>query len=163
VCLSGRPAVDGNGVSVLDTWADALEAPSAATLSPLLDQTAGWPADVALILLNVVIGLSWVRTRSRRMTLDEALRQLEAAADGSGVRPGLSVVIEERECVICLSEPRDTRFGCGHCVSCATCASLLQAQGGRAGVCPVCRVPIRRIADRGSHLASAPTFVEQRI
>ena len=94
------------------------------------------------------------------MALDEALQQFEAAADSSGVRPGLSVVVEERECVICLSEPRDTRFGCGHCVACASCASMLQAQGARAGVCPVCRVPIRRIADRGSHLASAPTFVD---
>ena len=158
MCLSGRPAVDGDSVSVFDAWADVLEAPSAETLAPLLDEAAGWPADVALALVHVVIGLSWRRTRSRRMALNEALQQFEAAADSSGVRPGLNVVVEERECVICLSEPRDTRFGCGHSVCCGSCASRLRAQGARVGVCPVCRLPIHRIADRGSHLALAPTF-----
>ena len=76
------------------------------------------------------------------------------------MRPGVSVVNEERECVVCLVAPRDTRFGCGHSVCCAHCAAALQAQGARMAVCPVCRVRIRTVAERGAHLAQAPTFVE---
>ena len=151
MCLGGRPAV-----GLLDVWADALEEPSRETVAPRLDRAAAWPDDVAVALTRVVIGLSWQRTRGRRMTIDTALRALEAAADDGGVRPGVSVVEDERECVVCLVEPRGARFTCGHCVCCAGCASILQTRGGR---CPVCRNPIRGLSDQGDHLANALTFV----
>ena len=156
MCLSGRAAV-----GLLDVCADALEEPRAESLAPVLDRDADWPADTALALTRVVIGLSWRRTRSRRMPIDEAPRLLEAAADGGGVRPGMSVAEEARECVVCLVEPRATRFLCGHSVCCATCAAVLQAQGAR-GLCPVCRTRIRGLAEEGSRLAHAATFVELR-
>ncbi|KAL1507497.1 hypothetical protein AB1Y20_008333 [Prymnesium parvum] len=150
MCLKPRSAV-----GLLDACVDALEDPTQEKVAAVVDPT--WPADVALALMRVVIGLSWRRTRSRRMPIADAVRALEAVADNHDVRPGVSVVDEARECVVCLMEPRAVRFGCGHCACCTTCAGLLQAQRMS---CPVCRLPIRRFMEEGSHLALQPTFVE---
>ena len=157
MCLSGRSAV-----GLLEHCADALEDPTPAAVAAVVGADAGagaWPPAVAVALTRVVIGLSWRRLRSRRMGVGEALRLLEAAADEGGVRPGVALASAERECVVCLSEPRAARFGCGHCCCCASCAAVLQA---RRNPCPVCRVPIRAVTERGDALATAPTFVQPR-
>jgi hypothetical protein len=63
----------------------------------------------------------------------------------------------ERECVVCLSEPRQTRFGCGHSVVCAGCFETLLREGGR---CPICREPARRgQVQWGAQIALQETFV----
>ena len=155
MCLTGRSAV-----GLLDHCADALENPTAEAIATILSSDAGaWPTGVAAAMTRVVIGLSWQRVRSRRMGVEEALRLLEAAADEGGVRAGVAVASAERECVICMSVPRAARFGCGHCCCCENCAAILQA---RSNGCPVCRVPIRAVTERGGALADAPTFVQPR-
>eukprot|EP00966_Prymnesium_polylepis_P261760 6046555-Prymnesium_polylepis.2 len=87
MCLTARPAV-----GLLEACADALEDPSPETTAAMYDTSAAWPPDVAVALTRIVIGLSWGRTRSRRMTVPNALTALEQAGDFGGVRPGLSVV-----------------------------------------------------------------------
>jgi len=87
VCLTARPAV-----GLLEACADALEEPTPEIIATTYDTSAAWPPDVAVALTRVVIGLSWARTRARRMTVANALTALEQAADLGGVRPGLSVV-----------------------------------------------------------------------
>ena len=63
----------------------------------------------------------------------------------------------ERECVVCLSEPRQTRFGCGHSVVCTGCFETLL---GRESCCPTCREPVRRDQVQwGSQIALQETFV----
>jgi hypothetical protein len=149
-CLAGAPAP-----GLLDACAEALEEPSEAAAAAAFE---GWPARVALAVVRVVVGLSWRRVRRRRMPLAEALAALEAAADEGDVRPGVTVSEAARECVVCLSAERATRFGCGHAACCAECAAILRARGEP---CPVCRARVAAIADRGAHVAHEPTFVRR--
>ncbi|KAI3909492.1 hypothetical protein MKX01_029308 [Papaver californicum] len=47
-----------------------------------------------------------------------------------------------KECVICLSEPRDTTvLPCRHMCMCTGCAKVLRFQTNR---CPICRQPVER-------------------
>ena len=64
---------------------------------------------------------------------------------------------EPRECVVCLSEPRATRFApCGHATCCMDCAhSLLHSRQP----CPTCRAPVHTIAECGSHIGTQDTFL----
>ncbi|XP_010543395.1 PREDICTED: probable E3 ubiquitin-protein ligase LOG2 [Tarenaya hassleriana] len=60
----------------------------------------------------------------------------EDAADGND--PG-------KECVICLSEPRDTTvLPCRHMCMCSGCAKVLRFQTNR---CPICRQPVERLLE----------------
>ncbi|KAK8966592.1 putative E3 ubiquitin-protein ligase LOG2 [Platanthera guangdongensis] len=50
-----------------------------------------------------------------------------------------------KECVICLSEPRDTTvLPCRHMCMCSGCAKFLQYQTNR---CPICRQPVERLLE----------------
>ncbi|KAK9078630.1 hypothetical protein SSX86_002687 [Deinandra increscens subsp. villosa] len=60
------------------------------------------------------------------------------AADFDGNDPG-------KECVICLSEPRDTTvLPCRHMCMCSGCAKVLRFQTNR---CPICRQPVERLLE----------------
>ncbi|XP_042402089.1 probable E3 ubiquitin-protein ligase LUL2 [Zingiber officinale] len=50
-----------------------------------------------------------------------------------------------KECVICLSEPRDTTvLPCRHMCMCSECAKILRFQTNR---CPICRQPVERLLE----------------
>ncbi|PON41407.1 ABA insensitive ring protein [Parasponia andersonii] len=50
-----------------------------------------------------------------------------------------------KECVICLSEPRDTTvLPCRHMCMCSGCAKVLRFQTDR---CPICRQPVERLLE----------------
>lgn len=50
-----------------------------------------------------------------------------------------------KECVICLSEPRDTTvLPCRHMCMCGECAKVLRFQTNR---CPICRQPVERLLE----------------
>ncbi|KAL5565657.1 hypothetical protein UlMin_028821 [Ulmus minor] len=50
-----------------------------------------------------------------------------------------------KECVICLSEPRDTTvLPCRHMCMCSSCAKILKCQTDR---CPICRQPVDRLLE----------------
>ncbi|WOL08083.1 putative E3 ubiquitin-protein ligase LUL2 isoform X1 [Canna indica] len=58
--------------------------------------------------------------------------------DTNGNDPG-------KECVICLSEPRDTTvLPCRHMCMCSECAKVLRFQTNR---CPICRQPVERLLE----------------
>lgn len=58
--------------------------------------------------------------------------------DGDANDPG-------KECVICLSEPRDTTvLPCRHMCMCSECAKVLRYQTTR---CPICRQPVERLLE----------------
>uniref|UniRef100_A0A6V7QUL6 RING-type E3 ubiquitin transferase n=1 Tax=Ananas comosus var. bracteatus TaxID=296719 RepID=A0A6V7QUL6_ANACO len=58
--------------------------------------------------------------------------------DNDGNDPG-------KECVICLSEPRDTTvLPCRHMCMCSECAKVLRFQTNR---CPICRQPVERLLE----------------
>lgn len=50
-----------------------------------------------------------------------------------------------KECVVCLSEPRDTTvLPCRHMCLCRECAQLLRFQTNK---CPICRQPVERLLE----------------
>ncbi|CAK9214129.1 unnamed protein product [Sphagnum troendelagicum] len=50
-----------------------------------------------------------------------------------------------KECVICMSEPRDTTvLPCRHMCMCSDCAKVLRYQTNR---CPICRTPVERLLE----------------
>nr|VDD61850.1 unnamed protein product [Brassica oleracea] len=50
-----------------------------------------------------------------------------------------------KECVICLTEPRDTTvLPCRHMCMCSGCAKLLRFQ---TNLCPICRQPVNRLLE----------------
>ncbi|KAF8086268.1 hypothetical protein N665_0630s0018 [Sinapis alba] len=54
-----------------------------------------------------------------------------------------------KECVICLSEPRDTTvLPCRHMCMCSGCAKVLRFQTNR---CPICRQPVERLLEIQVH------------
>ena len=58
---------------------------------------------------------------------------------------------EARMCLVCMNEPRATRFGpCRHASCCVSCANTLMQAGHR---CPICREAITTIIERGAHIA----------
>ncbi|CAN7128416.1 unnamed protein product [Brassica rapa subsp. narinosa] len=63
-------------------------------------------------------------------------------ADGSG---GEDETESGKECVICLTEPRDTTvLPCRHMCMCSGCAKLLRFQ---TNLCPICRQPVNRLLE----------------
>eukprot|EP01018_Ginkgo_biloba_P027068 Gb_39665 [translate_table: standard] len=61
-----------------------------------------------------------------------------AGTDFDGNDPG-------KECVICMSEPRDTTvLPCRHMCMCSECAKVLRFQTNR---CPICRRPVERLME----------------
>ncbi|CAH8371132.1 unnamed protein product [Eruca vesicaria subsp. sativa] len=58
---------------------------------------------------------------------------------------GETVDIDAKECVVCLSEPRDTIvLPCRHMCMCSECAKALRFQKNE---CPVCRQPAERLVE----------------
>uniref|UniRef100_A0A2P2IZ71 RING-type E3 ubiquitin transferase n=2 Tax=Rhizophora mucronata TaxID=61149 RepID=A0A2P2IZ71_RHIMU len=64
---------------------------------------------------------------------------------GNSVGPESSGNDLGKECVICMSEPRDTTvLPCRHMCMCSECAKLLQFRTKR---CPICRQPVERLLE----------------
>ncbi|XP_061345775.1 probable E3 ubiquitin-protein ligase LOG2 [Gastrolobium bilobum] len=62
---------------------------------------------------------------------------------GNSVESGLDENDQGKECVICLSEPRDTIvYPCRHMCMCSGCAKVLRFQTNK---CPICRQPVERL------------------
>ena len=58
--------------------------------------------------------------------------------DGAGDDSG-------KECVVCMSEPRDTTaLPCRHMCMCGACARMLRGQSNR---CPICRTPVESLLE----------------
>ncbi|XP_004304422.1 PREDICTED: probable E3 ubiquitin-protein ligase LOG2 [Fragaria vesca subsp. vesca] len=64
---------------------------------------------------------------------------------GNSVEDDLDSNDPGKECVICLSEPRDTTvLPCRHMCMCSGCAKVLRYQTNR---CPICRQPVERLLE----------------
>ncbi|KAL3623330.1 putative E3 ubiquitin-protein ligase log2 [Castilleja foliolosa] len=64
---------------------------------------------------------------------------------GNSVEGEVDVNDPGKECVICLSEPRDTTvLPCRHMCMCSNCAKVLRFQTNR---CPICRQPVERLLE----------------
>nr|GMC50951.1 probable E3 ubiquitin-protein ligase LOG2 [Ipomoea batatas]GMD39051.1 probable E3 ubiquitin-protein ligase LOG2 [Ipomoea batatas] len=87
--------------------------------------------------IRVVKQILWVN--GMRYELQEIYgigNSIEGDVDGND--PG-------KDCVICLSEPRDTTvLPCRHMCMCSGCAKLLRYQTNR---CPICRQPVERLLE----------------
>lgn len=65
--------------------------------------------------------------------------------ESSGVGAGFEDNDAGKECVICMSEPRDTTvLPCRHMCMCSECAKVLRFQTNR---CPICRTPVERLLE----------------
>ncbi|XP_072954760.1 probable E3 ubiquitin-protein ligase LUL2 [Typha angustifolia] len=87
--------------------------------------------------VRVVKQILWVN--GTRYELQE-IYGIGNSVDGDidGTDPG-------KECVICLSEPRDTTvLPCRHMCMCSECAKVLRFQTNR---CPICRQPVERLLE----------------
>nr|BAC41920.1 unknown protein [Arabidopsis thaliana] len=85
------------------------------------------------IKIEVVKQILWVN--KRRYELLE-IYGIENTVDGSD---------EGKECVVCLSEPRDTTvLPCRHMCMCSGCAKALRFQ---TNLCPVCRQPVEMLLE----------------
>ncbi|ONK63954.1 uncharacterized protein A4U43_C07F20620 [Asparagus officinalis] len=87
--------------------------------------------------VRVVKQILWVNgTRYELQEIYGIGNSMENDFDGSD--PG-------KECVICLSEPRDTTvLPCRHMCMCSGCAKVLRYQTNR---CPICRQPVERLLE----------------
>ncbi|MED6110697.1 putative E3 ubiquitin-protein ligase log2 [Stylosanthes scabra] len=64
---------------------------------------------------------------------------------GSSAETGADESDQGKECVICLTEPRDTIVHpCRHMCMCSECAKVLRFQTNR---CPICRQPVERLLE----------------
>lgn len=67
------------------------------------------------------IALDLVKSaRGRRMSMADARRRLEDELDQIPSAPALYETVE-RQCIVCLSAPREVRYGCGHSQVCNGC------------------------------------------
>ncbi|KAJ1481930.1 hypothetical protein T484DRAFT_1805747, partial [Baffinella frigidus] len=104
-------------------------------------------------VLGVAQGLVAFPRRTRVMTIPEARRRLEAAAAPPPDQGGAV----ERECIMCLSEPRTVRFGCGHSFLCGSCLGAFLEKKEK---CPQCGAEVvRALLEQGAHVAQEDTFV----
>ncbi|KAK3147779.1 hypothetical protein QOZ80_3BG0286620 [Eleusine coracana subsp. coracana] len=87
--------------------------------------------------VRVVSQILWVNgTRYELQEIYGIGNSMEGDADAND--PG-------KECVICLSEPRDTTvLPCRHMCMCSECAKVLRYQTTR---CPICRQPVERLLE----------------
>ena len=160
--------------------------PSAWQSPGVADTSAGeWPPDVACGLARVVAGLK-SEYADERMPLAEALTCVEALCSqyeapeiadtqGNAAAPSATVPVslppselmnavplveEVRECVVCLTAPREVRFQCGHACCCSGCVASVVSLDN---LCPQCRAPLgdSPCVDEGSHIRTQPTFVQR--
>ncbi|CAM6089782.1 unnamed protein product [Calypogeia fissa] len=65
--------------------------------------------------------------------------------ENAGVGTGFDGNDAGKECVICMSEPRDTTvLPCRHMCMCSECAKMLRFQTNR---CPICRTPVDKLLE----------------
>eukprot|EP00756_Hemistasia_phaeocysticola_P047865 Hpha_TRINITY_DN22322_c0_g1::TRINITY_DN22322_c0_g1_i1::g.177893::m.177893 len=62
-----------------------------------------------------------------------------------------TVVINPKECVVCMTEAREVRFACGHFVCCGGCSRALY------GNCPICRQQGGVVATDGARTMAVPS------
>jgi len=127
----------------------------------IADQRAEWPLEVAREMHKVAMALL-KRNRNSRMSVSDARDEIRKLADGHlftapayGGR-GMEV---ERDCVVCMSEPRYFRFGeCGHSALCRGCMDTFMLR--ERPQCPNCRAPVsRQHLIQGADVAREHTFV----
>ena len=119
-----------------------------------VSQDCNWPAEVAIAATKVAKGLVWARSAQQRLSVRDALRELETLIDSASSPTSTAAAQNTRECMICMSAPRSTRLACGHATMCETCAA-------QATICPICRASLQ-IVHRGNHIATEGTFIQQR-
>lgn len=73
------------------------------------------------------------------------LQEIYGIENADGSRDGIHGNDSGKECVICLSELRDTTvLPCRHMCMCSACAKVLRFQSSR---CPICRTPVERLLE----------------
>jgi E3 ubiquitin-protein ligase MGRN1 len=91
----------------------------------------------------------WVHGSSYELQEIYGIESCGTGTGGSG-NPSSSPFAEDpdgEECVICLSEPRDTTvLPCRHLCMCAECAHHLRSQV-TGNVCPICRNPVESLLE----------------
>ena len=147
ICLTGKEVIQAR-----DAGEQMAEVPE--DIPSLVDPAADWPTEVSLRLGKMIRQLMHPHRR-QRIDLPDALKELEDICESSSLRPGVIVADATKECIICMAEPREVRFACGHCVCCAVCTDLLL---GRLANCPVCATKLV-VVERSARLGSAATFV----
>ena len=120
------------------------------------EQAGGWDEAVAICLAEIVVGLD-ERWEDDRMPLSDVLGRLEAMAAAVGA-DATDAATEARMCIICEEAPREVRFACGHALVCSACLPSVVDTHRK---CPTCGVAFgaQPIAEQGTHVQSAPTFV----
>ncbi|URD91492.1 RING [Musa troglodytarum] len=89
--------------------------------------------------VKVVKQILWVEGERYELQEIFGLSPVEAEING-GDHDDL-----EKECVICLSEPRDTTvLPCRHMCMCGECAKALRLQSNK---CPICRQPVEQLME----------------
>lgn len=90
-----------------------------------LDPKAEWPASAAEGLAKIAAWLVGMGGRGgAERTSSEAVQRLASMVDSE--RSAVVAAVAERDCMICMSAPRATRFFCGHSVGCLDCTEMLQ-------------------------------------
>ena len=103
--LTGWPAVDAVR-GKLDARCDVR---GDARIISIADERAEWPQELAIALHTV--GMALVeRNRDNRVTVREAKERLQTLVDTHLPPAPPEHRIVERECIICMSEPRHVRF-----------------------------------------------------
>ena len=130
------------------------------------DVAAGsWDGSASISLAEVIQGLDehWAEDR---MPLPDVLARLEAmvvaatvsSSEAEAAAAAPAAVEEARVCIICEEAPREVRFACGHALVCNGCLPVVVEQCKK---CPTCERPFgaQPVAERGTHVRGAPTFV----
>ena len=125
------------------------------------DVAAGsWDGGASSGLAEIIQGLNELWAEDR-MPLPDVLARLEAmvvAATASSLEAEAAVAADARVCIICEEAPREVRFACGHALVCNGCLPAIVEQYKK---CPTCDRPFgaQPVAERGTHVRGAPTFV----
>jgi hypothetical protein len=125
------------------------------------DVAAGsWDDGTSIGLAEIIQGLD-EKWAEERMPLPDVLARLEAmvvAATASSSEAEAAVAADARVCIICEEAPREVRFACGHALVCNGCLPAIVEQCKK---CPTCDRPFgaQPVAERGTHVRVAPTFV----
>ena len=131
------------------------------------DVAAGnWDSDASSGLAEVIQGLNeqWAEDR---MLLPDVLARLEAMVVAASATASATAVSSSKEmslseearlCIICEEAPREVRFACGHALVCNGCLPVVVEQHKK---CPTCDLTFgaQPVAERGTHVRAAPTFV----
>jgi serine/threonine protein kinase len=157
--LTGRATMftaPGQRITLVDFCADAVED---GNLEGLGDVIAAWPSTAVLPLCQLAIESTETgrRAAERRPTVEQCIAEIRRII---GLLPAAAppqVEWEERECMVCLDEPRgQCRFRpCRHSVSCTQCAALLLA---REDPCPLCRTGIESVQEGIFHQTFEPNM-----